>query len=164
MAKRYDARRYDLDCYDRNFCLKPPLLLKAIIVFLSRDFLLPVIVGLGSIKGGGEGLFDLVANLRQPYWFLTGLPALLVLYALLRRVPSGDGFARLMWRHGRTLLSLSVAAGVYPILHTLLQHGGISGDDEFISLLFLLMEAAALAYLWLSKRAGDAFRDFPQSV
>ncbi len=161
MEKRFDARRYDLGCYDKHFCLKPPVLLIAMIVFLCRDFLLPLIVAAGSMKGGGDGLFDSVAKIRQQHWFIAGLPALLVFYSLVRRVPKGDVVARWLWRRGRWLLSLSIVLGMYPLLQTLQQRLGNVGDGELPLLLVLLVEIASLSYLWLSRRAGDAFRDFP---
>lgn len=164
LEKRFDARRYDLGCYDKYFCLKPPVLLIAMIVFLCRDFLLPLIVAAGSMKGGGDGLFASVANIRQPHWFIAGLPALLVFYSLVRRVPKGDVVARWLWRQGRWLLSLSILLGMYPLLQTLQHRLGRLNDSELPLLLVLFIEVASLLYLWLWRRAGDAFRDFPAVV
>lgn len=161
MQRSYDIHRYDFGCYDKHLCLKPPLLLIAAIALLCRDFLLPLLVAVASIKGGSSSLEWLISGGRQPLWFVAAAPALMVLYALIRRAPTGDMFARWTWRNGRLLLAAAALMQCYPHLQTLRNSAFRIHHDEVSAVFWLLVNGLVLAYVLLAGRVRHSFADFP---
>lgn len=161
MQRSYDIHRYDFGCYDKHLCLRPPVLLIAVTAFLCKDFILPLVVAAASLKGGSKGLDWLISGGRQSLWYVAVAPALMVLYALIRRAPSGDAFARWAWRNGRLLLAAAVLMQSYPHIATL--HGSLFTvhGDEVGALFWLFMNTFILAYVLLAGRVRDSFSDFP---
>src|SRR5215470_3022055 len=113
MAKTYEIKRYPAWSFDDYYCLKPPAPLILSIIFLCRSFLLVGTVMLTSLKGTTSDLAGLLAGGAHPTSLAaTGVPALLVLYALVRRTPRGSRFARWIWKHGRVFLASSAAMAI----------------------------------------------------
>src|SRR4051794_40181836 len=108
MAKSYDIKRYEAWAFDDYFCLKPPAVLTFAIIYLCRSFLLLAIYMLASVKGntGDLGLL-LQAGDHPSSLAITGVPAMLVLFALIRRSPNGGRTPRWLWKHGRIFLVVS---------------------------------------------------------
>lgn len=153
--------KYDLDSYDKHGCLKVPLLLFAVLVFACREYLLPLLTLISSIRGGSSYDVSLLLDEHHKLALITELPALLTAYALSRRVPAGDAFARWIWRRGQIFVAVSVLLDVY--LATVV--AGFSfrhlADGSILPLLRLAADASILACLALSTRIKDTFADFP---
>lgn len=150
---------YSASHYDDHFCLKPPMLLWAAVLFLSRAITLPLIVGLGNFAGVNP---DALSLLRR-FWSMEILPAsilaAIVLYALLRRVPGASAPVRWLWAQGRVILALS--AGIDLALSLLAAAQSVNGGDVFLNLASAAFDAYFLLYLLFARRARDTFADFP---
>lgn len=161
--KRGLAPRYDIDCYDRHACLKAPFLLSLAIVFACREYLLPIIVLLASMKGQSYAI-DFLLQDRHTLALLSEAPALLVGYAFVRRVPSGDLFARWIWKVGRALLATAVLLDIYLAAHDLHLSVRRFHDEDFLTIARVVIDIAILSYLGLSSRVKDVFAEFPERV
>jgi hypothetical protein len=164
MAKSYDIRKYESWSFDDHFCLKPPVVLIAAILYLCRSFLMVVFVLAGSMKGGATG--DTSALLSGgdavPMTFgVTAVPAILVLFALFRRAPAAGALIRWVWAHGRVLLAVSavleIAAGVL-FLYTA---SDTAQDSGTLRVAMLIVDVYIAVYVLISKRVRDTFSDFP---
>jgi hypothetical protein len=158
LEKSYDPRKYDYGCYDQYFCLKPPLLLILAIVFLCRGFLMPFIVLLTSVKRAAGDTAALVSGSEHAVSMLAAVPAVLVLYAMIRRVPEANRFARWAWKHARFLLTLSILFDVSLGIVTLHLH------EQALTAVRLALDLYILIYIHSAKRVKDTLSDFPASL
>lgn len=161
MKKPRDIIKYDLGCYDKHYCLKPPLALLAAAAFACREFLLPLVLLLGSLKGGAQYEIDFLFSEHRSAALLAQIPALLVVYAMIRRAPSGDFAARWIWKRGRMILAASLLADAYLAA----AFSGISfahmHAEALGPLTMMALDAGILLYLALSGRVKDSFASFP---
>jgi hypothetical protein len=165
MQKPYDIRRYDFGCYDEHLCLKPPIALVVATALLCRDVILPFVGIVSSFKAQSGDIMSMIAGTHASLWFVTALPALLVLYALMNRVPRGNRLARAVWRRGRALLVLAVLLQSIPLLrYVRFDVYNRAGDDSFAALLLLVMLFIILVYVLRSARVADSFSDFRSSI
>ena len=163
MAKSYDLKRYEAWAFDDYYCLKPPAVLTVAIIYLCRSFLLLAIYMLASVKGstGDMGLL-LQAGDHPSSLAITGVPALLVLFALMRRGPSGGRFPRWIWKHGRIFLACSalLEIGMAVLYLTTLT----VGETPSLTVAFLFLDLYILGYVLFSRRVKDTFSDFPPTA
>ena len=161
MSKRLEIEKYGLDSYDDFFCLRPPRLLIACLIFLCRGFVIFVLV---AASRGAPGRFDDLANADTVNIgsSLAAVPAALVLYALGSRVPSAPAFVRWIWIRGRALVSLSAVAYIFSTLARLgSDPRAWASDTSLVANAMVLGELGIIAYVSLSSRVQQAFRDFP---
>jgi hypothetical protein len=163
MAKRYDIKRYAAWNFDDYFCLKPPAVLVAVIIYLCRSFVMLTIYMLASVKGATGDMGVLLQGGDHPSSLaITALPALLVLIALIRRSPNGGRIPRSIWKRGRALLAtsalLEIGTAVF-FLSTL-----TAGETPSLAVAFLFLDVYILLYLLLSTRVKDTFSDFPPTL
>lgn len=98
----------------------------------------------------------------SPYFMLTDLPVVLVLFAIGHRVPNGHDFMRRVWKSGRWLLTASYVAGI--TLFSYFNKDVITDPSawDFPDAMFVIMiDVVIVAYLLGSERVRDVFRDFP---
>ena len=161
MSKLSELDKYGPESYDDYLCLRPPRLLIASLIFLCRGFVVFVLVAasrevpamlddLGGVDAIGVG-----GSLA------TG-PAALVLYAVGARVPSARAFVRWVWKHGRALVSLSALTYIALFLARLgsSPRGWTDGASSAATAM-VLVELTIVAYVALSPRVRQTFRDFP---
>jgi hypothetical protein len=156
-----DSRKlYSSSQYDEYFCLKPPLLLWAAILFLSRSISLPLVIGLGNFAGVDAAA---LTELRR-FWSLDNLlPSLLaavLLYAVVRRVPTAPAAVRFIWSHGQKLLVLAAAIDFVQAAITIFRMANLS-DEVLLSVGCAAIDTYFLLYLLLARRVKDAFAEFP---
>jgi len=99
----------------------------------------------------------------SPYFMLTDLPAALVLFAIGHRVPNGQNFMRRVWKSGRWLLLASYVASI--TLFSCLNKDVLTDPSSWDfpdAILVAMMDIVIVAYLMLSERVRDVFRDFPE--
>jgi hypothetical protein len=158
--RRFSIDTYDPGSYDDNFSLKPPLLLWLAILFLSRALALPLVGGLTSMTGSAD-LASLTRTQTHPYAFLPALAAAVVLAALVRRVPAASRLTRFIWVHGRAILALSALGDLTLLIISLAIEP--SGDSLSVTpqLVLTALDVFFLIYVLGSRRARDAFNDFP---
>jgi hypothetical protein len=159
MSKRLEIEKYGLHSYDDYLCLRPSWPLIASLLFLCRGVAAYALVGIsGGVPAGLNGIIDSGA-----LWSgcLAAAPAAALLYALTARVPAAPAFVRRLWRHGRSLIALSVVSYV-AIAAT--QYGADPrrwlGSPLAVKAV-TLADIGILAYVFLSSRVRQSFLDFP---
>jgi hypothetical protein len=85
MHERYDPHSYPESCFDDDFCLKPPVLLWAAGLFLSRGAALPIVFGLGRFAGVNSEALGVLHALWRSDALIPAVFAAPVLYSLVRR-------------------------------------------------------------------------------
>ena len=162
MAKSYDLNKYESWFYDDDFCLKPPVLLTAAMVFLCRSFLIMVLVLAASTRGRTTGMETFLPSGDHPMSIgLTAIPAMLVLCARMRRSPRAGHFMRRIWKHGRLLLGLSAGMEIVTGVLLLYANAGEGHDSDVYRVALLIVDAYILLYVLVSKHVRDVFSDFP---
>jgi hypothetical protein len=162
MAKSYDLGKYDSWSFDDHFCLRPPFVLTAAIVYLCRSFLLVTLILAASTRGRDTGMEALLPGGDHPMSIgLTAIPAMLVLYARIRRSPKAGRLARWAWKQGRWLLASSAILEIVSGVLLLSSSDGAAHDS--IRIAFLFLDFYILLYVLLSKHVRDVFSDFPQA-
>jgi hypothetical protein len=158
--KRFSLGAYDLTSYDANFCLKAPLMLWLVILYLARAILLPFVSGVSSFGGARDGT-SLTQGLFGVEDSLPAALALTVFLALLRRTPSASQLWRSIWSFGRPLLAAAAVADLAISLYRFLQITDANALRTEWLLLACLADGYVLVYLFRSRRVRDVFNDFP---
>jgi hypothetical protein len=159
MHERYDPDSYPESCFDDDFCLKPPVLLWAAVLFLSRGAALPIVFGLGRFAGVNADALGVLHALWRSDALIPAAFAAPVLYSLVRRLPSASRPVRWIWAHGRALLVLSVLADL--ALAALSIRGFSELGDALPAICAGIADAYFLLYLLAARRIRDTFTDFP---
>ena len=163
MAKSYDFNKYDSWYYDDDFCLKPPVLLTAAMVYLCRSFLIMMLILAATTRGRTSGGMEaFLPGGEHPMSIgLTAIPAMLVLYARVRRSHKAGDFVRRIWKRGRLLLGLSAALEIATGAFLLYSSVGEARDADLLRVAFLMLDVYILLYMVFSKHVRDVFSDFP---
>jgi len=152
--------RYDLGSFDNNLCLKPPLMLWLVMLYLARAILLPFISGVSSM-GGAADASSLTRGMFGFEDFVAATLTLIVLLTFFKRTPSASQVWRSIWRSGRIIL---VAAAVVDLAVSLYRFLHITDTNSLRPELVLLactVDAYIVVYLFRSRRVRDVFNDFP---
>ena len=96
--------KYDYRCYNQHEVLRPTWLFWLLVIFLSRDLLLLLLLGVSHGKRGGGAPNPAVGALINPIFFISDIPALLALLPLGARLPGSGRVPRFLWRHSQFLL------------------------------------------------------------
>lgn len=162
MAKSYDLNKYDSWLYDDDFCLKPPFVLTAAMAYLCRSFLIMALVLAATTRGKDTGMELFLPGGDHPMSIgLTAIPAMLVLYARVRRSPRAGNFVRRIWTHGRLLLGLSAVMEIATGVFLIYANAGEGHDSDLIRVGLLIVDVYILLYVVVSKHVRDVFSDFP---
>jgi hypothetical protein len=162
--KRLDVAKYGLNAYDDFGCLRPSMLLIASLIFLCRDLIFLVLLGVSRLIGAsGEiaGLQDIVDGETLLSGCVAAVPAALVLYALGARMPTAPAFVRWIWGHGRSLIAVSALVS---IVLAVMQYGSDPRrwlNSSLAVKAIVLAELGIVAYVFLSSRVRQTFMDFP---
>ncbi len=154
MKLRYHSFRYD----DR-FVLKVSPFLWVTLFYALRHVIL---VGLSFLPKTG-GSLGFLRHQVDPLFLLTGLPALLVVYAFFLRAPNATPFDRRIWHAGRWLLASSYV--LHLVLLLSLQYKAVLADfleSGIVIMLFALVDLLVISYLLRSPLVRDIFADYPE--
>jgi hypothetical protein len=167
MSKRLEIEKYGLHSYDDFLALRPPRLLIACLIFLCRDLVVVGLFGVSKLFGASGGIPPLLNDIVDPETLRSGclaaVPAALVLYALVARVPTARAFVRWTWAHGRGLMSLSALSSVAVAVA---QYGSDPRgwlNSPLAVKAIVLAELAIVGYVFLSSRVRQTFLDFPSA-
>jgi hypothetical protein len=162
MNKNYDPGRYSSASYDQYLCLRPPLLLWAAVLYLSRAISLPLVLGIGSLGGGTSDTMDMVHGLFGYHTVGSSFVAFPVLCAFAVRSPDAGRWVRWTFAHGRVLLAAAAAVDAVLTLTGVTLASVENADARVAASLFgTVIDGYLLGYLLLSKRVRDVFSDFP---
>lgn len=160
MPESHSARIYPDSHYDDQLCLKPPLLLWFAVLYLSRAITLPIAMALGHFAGVDDRAITLVRGFWSADALLPSALAAVMLYALMRRVPTAARQVRWIWAHGRALLAVSAILDMALLSIGLIRQGEIN-DRAMLSLIAGAVDLYFLAYILAARRVRHAFLEFP---
>jgi hypothetical protein len=160
MSKSYDPSRYLYSSFDQWFCLKPPVLLWVATAFYARALVLMLIVAAGSLSGAQNNGSAVLPSLLSPGAYLAAVPAVLVLYALVRRSPESSAAVRWLFGHARVLLVSSVLIDLGTAIVTAPESFTFE-EQNLPALLARAMAVYLLVYVTVSRRVRDSLSDFP---
>lgn len=152
--------KYPIYCYDKNACLKMNITMWLILLYLLKSYFIALLSVVNS--SGRMQLIDMFYSdrLMLSLGALAGIPAILVIYAWIKREPNAPPLIRQVWRSGGVLLVISAILHACIIFVPLLLGTAhkivISGWVQlFISLLIVFI-------LYRSLYIRDCFSDFPE--
>jgi Protein of unknown function (DUF2919) len=157
---------YSLEEYDKYLCLKPSRGLWGVVLFLLLPFLTMLLTLLSGRRGGDATILKNLKNILYPndlslmLAFLAAMPALIFMYAWIRRKPGAPENVKKICRNGAVMLNATAIMNVIIIFVPLLT-GGIRSIHWIgwvqAGLLFIIIN-----YLRSSQRVKDTFSDFPK--
>jgi hypothetical protein len=157
---------YSFEEYDKYLCLKPSRGLWVVILFLLLPFVITVLTFLFGRRGGDTTFLKNIQNILYPndlslmLAFLASMPALIFMYAWIRRKPGAPDNVKKICRNGAVMLNATAIMNVIIIFLPLLT-GGVRSIHWIgwvhASLLFIIIN-----YLRSSQRVKDTFSDFPK--
>jgi len=154
------TQAYSSSSYDDYLCLKPPFVLWLVLVYLSKAITLPIAMAIASFSGVNPDAIKLMRGLWSAESLVPSLIAVLVLFALLRRMPSASKPVRWIWAHGRTLLALSAGIDLVLSLVQFIRVGELN-DQTILSLMAAGIDLYFLIYVLAARRVRDVFGEFP---
>ncbi|MEE9493237.1 MAG: DUF2919 family protein [Gammaproteobacteria bacterium] len=155
--------QYPFSAYNKLLCLKLSIPAWATIVFLVRPFAI-ILMSVANRRDRMGVLNTMYGDPVSPALYIdafAALPALLVIYAWVKRQPEAPQYIRWIWSRSRSILLLATALN---ILGALLPF--ILNPNNPVTLPDLAKLAACamiINYLLSSKRLKDTFNDFPES-
>ena len=162
MGKRFDTERYGFGSYDDFFCLRPSWVLIASLIYLCRSLVAVIAFGLGG--DGAEMLLGRIVS-TETLWAgcVASIPALLVLYAVVARVPRAPAFVQRTWKHGQALVSLSALCHVAVAASRYTSNPRHWHASSLMERAVVLADLAIVAYVLLSSRVRQTFLEFPSA-
>ena len=160
MAEPDYRRNLTLDDFDEHGCLKITFGLWLVIVYLCRHVVLLVLGAASSFANFtyGQRGANYSVVFSDPWLLMASAPALVVLFAAVRRTPSAPRLLRTLWRAGRLVLVLAASLDL-AVLAALVGLGGLTVQSGHIAQGFF--DVLCLLYLTRTQRVKDTFADFP---
>ena len=155
-------KKYSIESYDENLCLKINDTLWLILLYLLRPYVLAILSLLN--KNDRIGIINMVYSDRLALWWglLAGVPAILIVYAWSRRKPGASSFARSLWRRGRMLLAASAIFSVAIIFIPLWM--GVVHRVNMVGWIQFVISLGVVVVLYTSTYIRDCFSDFPKDA
>ncbi len=149
---------YTPDDYNEHDVLKVPAFLIVTLLFALKHYIFVIAIALGARRSAA--LKDFLWGLDTDIVILlTMIPALAVALAMMKRHPDSADIFRWIWKRGRILLCLTLAADPLVLGYKLL----VSDRDVSIIFYFLIILDFWFVYLVLiTKQIKDVFQEFPQ--
>jgi hypothetical protein len=160
MRHRTFTQTYPASHYDDQMCLKPPVLLWVAVLYLSRALTLPIAMALGHFVGVDEKAITLFRGFWSADALVPSAIAAVLLYALMRRVPTASPQVRWIWAHGRIVLAISAVLDIALLLIALIRGGEIN-DQSMWSLVAATGDLYFLLYILIARRVRQTFFEFP---
>jgi DUF2919 family protein len=163
MRHRTLTQTYPASHYDDQMCLKPPVLLWVAVLYLSRALTLPIAMALGHFAGVDEKAITLFRGFWSADALIPSAIAAVILYALVRRLPTASPQVRRIWAHGRIILAVSAALDIALLAIALIRQGEIN-DQSIWALVAVAGDLYFLLYILLARRVRQTFLEFPPAL
>jgi hypothetical protein len=160
MRHRTFTQAYPASHYDDQMCLKPPVLLWLAVLYLSRALTLPIAMALGHFAGVDEKAITLFRGFWSADALVPSTIAAVLLYAMMRRVPTASRRVRWIWAHGRVVFAVAAILDISLVTIALVRQGEIN-DQSMWSLVAAAGDLYFLSYILLARRVRQAFSEFP---
>jgi len=159
-------RVYSFEEYDKYLCLKPSRGLWLVVVFLLLPFVILLLTFLFGRRGGDTTILRDIQHLLYPndlalmLAFLSATPALIFIYAWIRRKPGAPANVKKICRNGAVMLSATAIMNVITVFVPLLT--GMIHRIHWIGWVQAGLSIVIINYLHSSQRVKDTFSDFPK--
>jgi hypothetical protein len=163
MRHRTLTHTYPASHYDDQMCLKPPVLLWLAVLYLSRALSLPIAMALGHFAGVDEKAITVFQGFWSADALIPSAIAAVMVYALVRRLPTASRQVRWIWAHGRIVLALSAVLDIALLAIALIRQGEIN-DQSIWSLVAVAGDLYFLLYILLARRVRQTFLEFPHAL
>ena len=160
MRHSHEAYTYPASHYDHQMCLKPPFLLWIAVLYLSRAITLPIAMALGHFAGVDDKAITLFRGIWSADALVPSAIAGVMLYTMVRRVPSASAQVRWIWAHGRIVLAVSALLDIGLLAIALIRQGEIN-EQTIWSLIAAAVDLYFVAYILAARRVRHAFLEFP---
>lgn len=149
-----------MNAYTDDGALKVALTLWLVMAYLGRNLLFVFIGGVSTFAGRrfSSSATDYSPLFSNEMLLLASLPAIIVIVAAFRRVPSAGAVARKIWRNGRWIL---IAAVILDLMIVWMISPRQPHAISTLQVAFVILDVYALIYLFRSSRVRDTFADFP---
>jgi len=144
-------------------CLKPPLLLWVAVLYLSRAITLPIAMAIGHFAGVDSRAITSIRAFWSVDALIPSLMAVVILYALCRRVPTAPSLVRWIWARGQIFLAVAAVLDIALILIALIRQGEFS-EVPLLPMLAAAVDAYFLVYILAARRVREAFAEFPMPL
>jgi hypothetical protein len=153
-------QQYPFQAYDRYLTLRPGAATWLVLAYLIRPYAI-MAMSLAN-KRDRWGLINLVYQDRSAMALsaLAAIPALLLIYAYVKRKPGVTGFIRQCWHRGRLLLFISLVLNIVIVFVPVLI--GKAESVHYVGMLQAAVAFAMLMYVAISQRLRDTFADYPE--
>lgn len=152
--------KYPISCYDKNICLKMNGTMWLILLYLLKSYFIALL----SVVNISERmqLIDMFYSdrLMLSLGALAGIPAILVVYAWVKRVPGAPSLIRRFWIRGRALLAISAILHACIIFVPLWL--GTAHKIEVSGWIQLFISLLIVFIFYRSQYIRDCFSDFPE--
>ena len=162
------SKVYQFKDYDKYFCLKPNLDMWMVILFLLRPYVMLVStlrMGPGGRDVKGASFIKELVYPDYPSMMLgviASIPALLFIFAFIKRKPGAPDFFRKVWHKSALLLVMSSALSIVVIILPLVT--GVIYRINVIGWVQVAISIVIIPYLLFSKRVKDTFLDYPDDI
>lgn len=152
--------KYPIYCYDKNISLKLNGTMWLIILFLLKSYFIALL----SVVNMTERmqLIDMFYSdrLMLSLGALAGIPAVLIIYAWIKRTPNAPPLIRNIWARGRTLLIISAILHACIIFVPLWL--GTSHKIMNTGWIQIILSLIIATIVYKSPYIKDCFSDFPE--
>ena len=150
---------YSIEDYDNHGVLKPGFFLIACTAYVARFLLFgPLSLVAGRAMRGREALDVSFLTDASPLEMLSSIPAVIILFIMLARKPNSPDWMKLMWKHARALLALSVSAQLIIVINRVFYGHELSLVEFIVG----MVNAYLLVYFSLNNRPKAVFSMFPE--
>lgn len=153
---------YDIDDFNKDGTLTPGTFLIIVSIYISRYLLfgpISLIASRRGFSGGGKMDLSFLTNV-SPFEMLSSIPAVLLLFLIVRRNSKSPAYLKFTWRHGRILLILSL------LVQLIIKLANTITEQQLTipSAVFITLDTFLLYYLATSTRPRDVFSMFPEDT
>lgn len=151
-------QKYDYTQYNHHNVLRLNWMYWGITLFLSRHLILLILLGVSAGRGGSGPRIPALAALLDPVFFVTDIPAVILLFVAGARLPKSGAVTRSLWHKGKSFLLASCALYVALLLW---QQGADLFRFQPLTWGLLGINIGLMIFVVKSRYLRDLFSEFP---
>lgn len=151
--------KYDYLSYNRYDVLRLNWLYWVIVLFLTRHIVVLMVLGFARGKSGAGPSNAALASLIDPLFFVSDVPAIILLMVTGARLPSGKKTTRSLWKNGRYFMSASCFLYIALLLW---QQGAQILSAHPLTWVLMAVNVGVVVVTWRSRYLKDLFDQFPE--
>ncbi len=153
------AQNYHYTRYNQYDVLSLNWVYWMITLFLSRHLILLMLIGVSAGRSGAGPRNPALAALLDPVFFVSDLPALMLLFVAGARLPKSGKKTQVLWHRGRYLL---LSSSVLYLGLLLWQQGFDVAGFQPVTWVLVALNLTLIVYVMKSAYLRDLFSQFPK--